>query len=130
MCGGNERHAVNESIRHLPGIASTRVRTARLETQVLASGPQDGEPVLFLHGNLSSSAFWEETMLALPDRFRAVRIDQRCYGLSDPAAWIDATRGFGDWADDAVAMADHFGWERFHLIAHSLGGCVAWAMMG
>ena len=51
---------------------------------MLTSGPQDGEPVLFLHGNLSSSTFWEETMLALPNRFRAVAPDQRCYGLSDP----------------------------------------------
>ncbi len=121
---------MNDPIRHLPGIASIRVRTARLETQVLTSGPQDGEPVLLLHGNLSSSTFWEETMLALPRRFRAVAPDQRCYGQSDPEASIDATHGFGDWADDAAALADHFGWERFHLIAHSLGGCIAWATMG
>ncbi len=121
---------MNDSIRHLPGIASSRVRTARLETQVLTSGPEDGEPVLFLHGNLSSSTFWEETMLALPARFRALAPDQRCYGLSDPAATIDATRGFDDWADDVAALADHFGWERFHLIAHSLGGCIGWALMG
>lgn len=121
---------MNDPIRHLPGIASTRVCTARLETQVLTSGPENGEPVLFLHGNLSSSAFWEETMLTLPNRFRAIAPDQRCYGLSDPAAEMNATRGVAEWADDAAALADHFGWDRFHLVAHSLGGCVAWGMMG
>ena len=121
---------MNDPIRHLPGILSERVRTARLETQVLMSGPADGEPVLFLHGNLSSSTFWEETMLALPDRFRAFAPDQRGYGMSERTARIDATHGVGDWSDDVVALADALGWDRFDLVAHSLGGCVAWAVIG
>ena len=121
---------MNDSIRHLPGIEVKRVRTARLETQVLVSGPEDGEPVLFLHGNFSSSTFWEETMLALPERFHGFAPDQRGYGLSDRTTRIDATRGFGDWADDVTALADTLGWSQFHLVAHSLGGCVAWAVVG
>ncbi len=121
---------MNAALRHLPGIQAARLRTARLETHLLASGPQDGEPVLFLHGNLSSSTYWEETMRALPRRFRGVAVDQRGYGLSDPEARIDATRGVADWADDVAALADELGWDRFHLVAHSLGGCVAWAIIG
>lgn len=121
---------MTDSIHHLPGIESTRVRTARLDMHLLVSGPEDGQPVLFLHGNFSSSTFWEETMLALPDRYRAVAPDQRGYGLSDRDARIDATRGFGDWADDVAALADTLGWGQFHLVAHSLGGCIAWAVMG
>jgi len=121
---------MKDSIHHLPGIESTRLRTARLDMHLLVSGPEDGRPVLFLHGNLSSSTFWEETMLALPDRYRAVAPDQRGYGLTEPAARVDATRGFGDWADDVVALADTLGWGDFHLVAHSLGGCIAWAVIG
>jgi len=117
-------------IHHLPGVESRRIRTARLDTHVLMSGPKDGEPVLFLHGNLSSSTFWEETMLALPQRYCALAPDQRGYGLTDAVAQIDATRGFGDWAGDWAALADALGWERFHLVAHSLGGCIAWALIG
>jgi pimeloyl-ACP methyl ester carboxylesterase len=132
---------MTDPIHHLPGIESQRVRTSRLDTHLLVSGPRPGTrsnwsvpgarglPVLFLHGNFSSSTFWEETMLALPDRFRAVAPDQRGYGLSDPAARIDATLGFGDWADDVAALADALGWDQFHLVAHSLGGCVAWAVI-
>jgi pimeloyl-ACP methyl ester carboxylesterase len=50
----------------LAGISSRRVTTPRLTLHALFSGPQDGTPVLFIHGNASSSTFWEETMLSLP----------------------------------------------------------------
>jgi pimeloyl-ACP methyl ester carboxylesterase len=121
---------MDNSSKHLPGIGQTRLRTNRLETHVLTSGPAAGEPVLFLHGNLSTSTYWEETMLRLPKRFRAVAPDLRGYGLSDQAARIDAMRGTGDWVDDAISLADTLGWDRFHLVAHSLGGCVAWRLLG
>ncbi len=117
-------------IHHLRGISCQRMRTSRLETELLTSGPESGEPVLFLHGNLSSGTFWEETMLQLPPQFRAWAPDQRGYGRSAPEAHIDATRGFGDWADDVAAIADTLKWNQFHLVAHSLGGCVAWAVIG
>ena len=84
---------------------------------------------MFLHGNLASSTYWEETMLALPEGFRAAAPDQRGYGLSDPGARIDATGGVADWADDAIALADALGWDSFHLVAHSLGGCVGWGLL-
>ena len=119
-----------DPIQHLPGIEVSRVRSSRLVTQVLSAGPADGVPVLFLHGNLSAATFWEETMLALPEAFRAVAPDQRGFGLSDRAALIDARRGVADWADDAVALADCLGWQRFHLVGHSLGGCVGWSLLG
>ena len=121
---------MNHSSSHLPGVRSERIRSGRLETRVLRSGDGAGQPVLFLHGNLSSATFWEETMLELPLGFAAFAPDLRGYGLSDPTALINATRGVADWADDAVALADQFGWDRFHLVAHSLGGCVAWRLLG
>jgi pimeloyl-ACP methyl ester carboxylesterase len=121
---------MDDSSDPLPGITGTRLRSARLETRVLTSSPQDGEPVLFLHGNLSTSTYWEETMLALPKRFRAVAPDLRGYGGSDPKMLIDATRGVADWSDDAIALADLLGWDRFHLVVHSMGGNVAWHLLG
>lgn len=69
-------------------------------------------------------------MLGLPPQYRALAPDQRGYGLSDATATIDATRGCGDWVDDLAALADHLQLDRFHLVAHSLGGCVAWGALG
>jgi pimeloyl-ACP methyl ester carboxylesterase len=113
----------------LPGVTPKQVKTARLTTRVLLSGPDDGVPVLFLHGNASSATWWEETMLSLPPGFRGIALDQRGFGGADPAAKVDATRGPGDWADDAVALLDALGIERAHVAGASLGGCVVWYLL-
>jgi pimeloyl-ACP methyl ester carboxylesterase len=105
------------------------VTTERLATRVLFSGPEDGEPVLFIHGNFSSATWWEETMLRLPPGFRGIAPDQRGFGDADPDAKVDATRGMQDFVDDAIALMDDLGHDRFHLAGNSLGGVVAWWMM-
>ncbi len=120
---------MTDPIRHLSGIEASWQQTNRMQMHVLTSGPLDGEPVLFLHGNLSSATFWEETMLSLPDAYRGVAVDLRGYGASPRSSTVDATRGVADWVDDVVALAEGLHWDRFHLIAHSLGGCVAWALI-
>lgn len=113
----------------LDGITAKTVTTPRLTTRVLFSGPDDGTPVLFIHGNLSNATYWEETMLALPEGFRGIALDQRGYGDADPAAKVDATRGMGDLADDAIALMDHLGLDKVHVAGHSMGGSVIWRLL-
>jgi pimeloyl-ACP methyl ester carboxylesterase len=117
------------SVPTLSGIHAATITTDRLTTRVLTSGPADGTPVLFLHGNVSSATWWEETMLRLPDGYRGIAPDQRGFGEADPAAKVDATRGMGDFVDDALALIDHLGHDRFHLAGNSLGGVAAWWML-
>ena len=113
----------------LPGIAATRVETPRLTQQVLhADGVQPagpGEAVLFVHGNVSSSLFWQQPLLALAEtgRMRALAVDLRGYGDTDPLP-IDATRGMRDWAEDLAALIDVLGLDRVHLVGWSMGGGV------
>src|SRR4051812_44385297 len=70
----------------LPGITSTTVRTSRLTQSVLHADGVDpagpGEAVLFVHGNVSSSLFWQQTLLELDatGRHRALAVDLRGYG--------------------------------------------------
>ncbi|MGB5167529.1 MAG: alpha/beta hydrolase [Acidimicrobiia bacterium] len=117
------------SVPTLPGITAETVTTDRLTTRVLFAGPEDGTPVLFIHGNFSSATWWEETMVALPPAFRAIGPDQRGYGDADPAVSVDATKGMGEFVDDAIALIDHLGYDKVHLVGNSLGGLVAWWMM-
>jgi pimeloyl-ACP methyl ester carboxylesterase len=113
----------------LPGVAATRVETPRLTQQVLhadgvePAGP--GEVVLFVHGNASSSLFWQQPLLALAGtgRIRPLAVDLRGYGDTDPLP-IDATRGMRDWADDLAALIDVLGLDRVHLVGWSMGAGV------
>src|ERR1039457_6007449 len=57
-------------------------------------------------------------------RFEQVAYDHRGLGRSraaDPAAQPT----MADFADDALALVDHLGWQRFSLIGISFGGMVA-----
>jgi pimeloyl-ACP methyl ester carboxylesterase len=124
------------SVPTLPGVTSKMITTDRITTRVLFTGPEDGVPVLFLHGNVSSATWWEETMLALPGPpagsgpgYRGIAPDLRGFGDAEFDKKVDATRGSGDWADDAVALLDHLGITKAHIVGSSLGGCVVWHML-
>ena len=95
----------------LPGITSKIIETARIKTHVLFSGPDDGTPVLFVHGNASSATYWEEIMLMLPDGYRGVAPDLRGYGDTEDKL-IDATRGMGDWVDDLIYAVLNDEWNK------------------
>lgn len=115
------------SLGLLAGIPSRVVVTPRLKTHLLESGTPDGAPVIFVHGNVSSSRFWEETMAALPPRYRAIAPDLRGYGESE-ARPVDATRGVRDFSDDVHSLLETLGLiaagSKVHLVGWSLGGCV------
>lgn len=117
------------SVPTLPGITAKTIVTDRLSTRVLFAGPDEGVPVLFVHGNASSATFWEEVMLALPAGFRALAPDLRGYGGADRSVKVDATRGMRDFSDDLRALLDALDIERTHVVGHSLGGAVIWQMM-
>jgi pimeloyl-ACP methyl ester carboxylesterase len=118
-----------ERIPVMAGIRDEMIQTSRLKTRVLFSGPADGVPVLFVHGNASSATYWEETMLALPDGYRGIALDQRGYGSADRDQLINATNGMGDLADDLIALLDTLGLQWAHIVGHSMGGSVIWRVL-
>ncbi|MGN9840788.1 alpha/beta fold hydrolase [Nonomuraea sp. H19] len=102
-----------------------KVPTPRLTQHVLTvEGRTAGEPVLFVHGNVSSAAFWRDSMAALPDGYRPLAVDLRGFGESDPAP-VDATRGLRDYSDDVIELIDALGLDGVHLVGWSMGGGVA-----
>lgn len=117
------------TIRTLPEITPKTIETPRITTRVLFYGPEDGTPILFLHGNVSSATWWEEALVTLPSGFRGIAPDQRGFGEADPSAKTNATRGMGDLAEDAWILMTHLGYEQFHVVGNSLGGNVVWRMM-
>ncbi|MGH3412192.1 MAG: alpha/beta fold hydrolase [Marmoricola sp.] len=104
-------------------ITTDLVATPQADTLVRHDGRTSGEPVVLVHGNISSSVFWEETLLELPDGFRGLAPDLRGFGGSQ-ALPIDATRGLRDFSDDLGCLFDALGLDRVHLVGWSMGGGV------
>ena len=83
-------------------------------------GTPDGRPVLYFHGAPSSRL---EPLLVGDDAWRAnglrvIAPDRPGVGLSD----FLPKRGFSQWPNDVVALADALGLERFGVIGMSGGG--------
>jgi len=113
----------------LDDITVKQIKSSRLSTRVLMSGHESGTPVFFMHGNVSSATFWEETMLALPDGYWGIAPDQRGFGGADRDAIIDSTRGMADHADDLAALMDELKIEKAHVVGHSAGGSGLWRFL-
>ena len=106
----------------MPGVEARSVTTSRLRTHYYQAGPDNGIPVVMIHGNLSTGRFFEHLWAGAPGRYRFIAPDMRSFGRSDPAP-IDATRGLDDWADDTGALIEALGvGSPPHLVGWSTGG--------
>jgi pimeloyl-ACP methyl ester carboxylesterase len=110
----------------LPGVTARVVDTPRLRTHFLETGETSDTPVVFVHGNVSSARFFEETLAALGGRYHAVAPDLRAYGDSESKP-IDAKRGLRDFSDDVFSLVTTLGLGNgrpVHLVGWSMGGGV------
>ena len=102
---------------------SRRIQSEGVGLHVEVDGPEDGPPVVFLHGVGSSGRTWEW----LPDDTtrgrRIVRIDLRGHGRSDHAP---GTYGVARYGADVVAVLHELGSRQAVLVGNSLGGVVSW----
>jgi pimeloyl-ACP methyl ester carboxylesterase len=112
------------SVEHLPGIESRTVVTERIRTHLLTRGPRGGVPVVFLHGNLSAAAWFEELMLTMPSRYTCYAPDLRGYGETEDLP-IDARRGARDVADDLSSLFAALRIDVAHLVGWSAGAAAA-----
>ncbi|MFD9887947.1 alpha/beta fold hydrolase [Amycolatopsis sp. NPDC059027] len=108
------------------GFERLRIRTRAGTFDALAAGPQSGRPVLLLHGFPESSLEWRAQLTALGAAgFRAVAPDQRGYSPGVRPARIDAYR-LDNAVSDVRGIANTLGWNRFDVVGHDWGACVAW----
>ena len=109
-------------ITPLPGITRRTVETERLAVAYLHVG-SGSVPIVLVHGNCSSSHFFQDFMLELAasGRYTIYAPDMRGYGDSE-ALPVDGTRGVRDFSDDLAAFAHALHLPPFHLLGWSLGG--------
>jgi pimeloyl-ACP methyl ester carboxylesterase len=80
-----------------------------------------GEPVVLVHGNTSSSVWWEYTLARMGDAYHFIAPDLRGRG--------DTVGPAADWtvemlAVDVRGLVEHLGLGPVHLVGHSLGANV------
>ncbi|WP_313209692.1 alpha/beta fold hydrolase [Stutzerimonas nitrititolerans] len=105
-----------------------RLRLPHLEVAAHLYGPENGRPVIALHGWLDNAASFSR-LAPLLNGVRIVALDLPGHGLSDhrpPGAGYN----IWDYAYDILQTAEQFGWQRFSLLGHSLGGIVSVLLAG
>jgi esterase len=94
-----------------------------LELHYFEFGPQDGIPVVAVHGHPGPADTWREVAdrLSASGRYRVLAFTQRGYDPSGraPSYSFEALR------DDVFGFADALGLGPFVLMGHSMGGTVA-----
>lgn len=105
---------------------TTPVSVGDLTFDVRFAGPEDGPPVMLLHGFPETSLSWSSVAPLLVDAgLRIIAPDQR--GYSPRARPPEVTDYATDvLADDAIGIADALGLDTFHLVGHDWGAAVAW----
>jgi pimeloyl-ACP methyl ester carboxylesterase len=81
--------------------------------------------ILFLHGFPEFWYAWKNQLEAFGGEFFAVAPDLRGFNLSDKPPDVESYRAKHLIADIG-ALAQHFGKEKFVLVAHDWGGAVGW----
>ena len=82
---------------------SQMFQTDRLLTHAYVAGDPAHPPLVLLHGNTSSSDFFDRLIGRLSEHRCVVAPDLRGYGRSETKP-VDATRGLSDFADDIAAL--------------------------
>jgi len=83
-----------------------------------------GAPLVLVHGFTGDISDWRFQIEAFAPTHRLLVLDNRGHGRS-PAPHDPSAYGIGLMADDVEALAAHVGFERYHLVGHSMGGGIA-----
>lgn len=91
------------------------------------AGAGNDDLVIFLHGFPEFWYTWRKQLTVVGDNYHAVAPDLRGYNLSDKPQEQDQYR-INHLIKDVLALARHFGHERFYLVAHDWGAAIAWSV--
>ncbi len=88
----------------------------------------EGRPVVLLHGFPDSGRLWRHQAPALAEAgFQVIVPDLRGYGTSGQPADVEAY-SFLFLAGDVLAILDHLGIEKAHVVGHDWGSALAWTI--
>jgi len=80
----------------------------------------DGEPIVLITGFAGAIAFWNG-MLPLLNGYKVITLDNRGAGMTEYKGQFD----IDDMADDVVALLDHLGIFKAHILGWSMGTTIS-----
>jgi epoxide hydrolase 4 len=99
-----------------------------INLHVVYAGPQNGAPLVLLHGFPEFWRGWAKQIPALVlAGYRVIVPDQRGYNLSDAPKDVRAY-SIDTLSKDIIGILDHFGIEQTYLVGHDWGAAVAWTV--
>lgn len=104
-------------------VEEVRLSLPHIELAAHLFGPEDGQPVIALHGWLDNANSFARLAPHLQG-LRIVALDLAGHGHSahrPPGAGYT----LADYAYDVLQVAEQLGWQRFSLLGHSLGAIIA-----
>lgn len=102
------------------------VDVGEVRLHVMLAGPEDGQPVLLLHGFPEFWFAWRGVIAELADAgFRVIVPDQRGYNRSDKLAQASMYT-LDKLAGDMSSLISQLGYQKVYLAGHDFGGQVAW----
>ena len=84
----------------------------------------DGEPLFLVHGYTGDVTDWRHQIPEFSRTHRVLVMDHRGHGRSEAPSDRD-TYTIDQMADDVEALATEVGFDRYHLVGHSMGGAVS-----
>jgi 3-oxoadipate enol-lactonase len=82
-----------------------------------------GEPLVLVHGYTGDITDWRHQIPEFSRTHRVLVMDHRGHGKSEAPA-DHGCYTIDTLADDVEALVEHAGFDRFHLLGHSMGGAV------
>jgi pimeloyl-ACP methyl ester carboxylesterase len=96
-----------------------QVEGLKIYYKEIGNGP---ETILLIHGNVSSTEYWDKFLNLLPSQYRAVALDLRGCGQTE-----HPENGYNipQLVEDVNQFTSQLRLTRFHLLGHSTGGMIS-----
>ncbi|WP_017902703.1 alpha/beta hydrolase [Pseudomonas asplenii] len=109
-------------------VEEVRLSLPHIELAAHLFGPEDGLPVIALHGWLDNANSFARLAPKLKG-LRIVALDMAGHGHSGHRP-VGAGYALWDYVHDVLQVAGQLGWQRFALLGHSLGAIVSVVLAG
>ena len=103
--------------------------TVALDTGInmtyMVSGPEEGIPIILIHGATDSRLSWAQIVPELADTYRVYVPELRGHGKTDKPAGVDGKYTVAEHTADIIAFMDAVNIEKANIVGHSLGSMIA-----